>query len=457
MRKIALLLLSLALPFAALAEDFSARETSYQDWLRTRPEMTLKRFLAHISPPDGRPGTVIASPERGTPDYYFHWVRDGALVMRTLLDFAKTAGPDAPVLLELLKDYAETSRIHQMAMFEPKFHVDGRPYLGEWCRPQHDGPALRAITLIGLADRLLEAGDADQSAYVRDRLYDSRWPTASIIKTDLEFVAHHWRETSCDLWEETYAEHFYTRMVQRRALIDGAVLAERLGDGSAAGFYRQQAAALGEEILKHWDPEAGLFRAHLNFIGGEEKTDGIDGAVILGLLHGHTEDGFLPFNDPRVLRTIENYAAHFKDLYPINQVPGIPGLGWGRYTTDTFNSVRGRYGNPWFLITAAAAQIHFRAAGEVLRAGGDRRTSLNLFKLGDNYLKRIRYHAGRDGVLDEQFDRFDGHMSSAPDLTWSYKELADAVLARQEVRDRLNNSLWNPCQESLTSHPRPPK
>jgi glucoamylase len=438
-----LILCSLLGPALARARSLS----SYNLWLNRQPARALRAIEDHFSPEDGLPGVVIASPERGPPDYYYHWVRDGALVMQTVLALGGEKGR------HMLHDYASLAKIHQLEMAQPKFHVDGKPFTGEWCRPQNDGPALRAITLIQFADRLLADGSMADQAYVRGELYQNSWPNSSPIKVDLEFVAHHWRESTCDLWEETVADHFYTRMVQRRALVDGARLAEELGDPGAAAFYRDQAEELQSEILKHWDSSNRLFRTHLNFQRGEEKPDGIDSAVILGLLHGHTDDGFLIFTDPRVIDTVERLATHFEKLYPINQKPGLPGFGWGRYTSDTFNGERGGYGNPWFLVTAAAAQIHLLAAEEWLKRPGHLKAALHYFSLGDAFLKRIHYHAGEEDVLDEQFDRHTGFMTSAPDLTWSYKELADAIQVYQRVKARLDQTLEGdkPCSNWLSA------
>jgi len=57
------------------------------------------------------------------------------------------------------------------------------------------------------------------------------------IKTDLEYVAHNWQENSFDLWEESNGDNFFTKMVQRKALINGAAFATQMNDTGAAAFY----------------------------------------------------------------------------------------------------------------------------------------------------------------------------------------------------------------------------
>lgn len=52
---------------------------------------------------------------------------------------------------------------------EPKFTLpDGQVYTGGWCRPQNDGPGLRAISLMIYANTLIAAGKMD---YVKKYLW----------------------------------------------------------------------------------------------------------------------------------------------------------------------------------------------------------------------------------------------------------------------------------------------
>jgi glucoamylase len=160
-----------------------------------------EKMLRNISPPGTRRGAVIASPSRSKPDYYYCWVRDAALVMHVVgLLLARSTDRRAKALyFKRLKEYVEFSRFTQTTpdrqadQGEPKFHVDGTAFTGEWGRPQNDGPALRAITLARFADHLLDRG---RSRYVLKRLYTPVLPADSVIKADLEYVSHKWREKS---------------------------------------------------------------------------------------------------------------------------------------------------------------------------------------------------------------------------------------------------------------------
>ena len=211
--------------------------------LETQEQRSHDFLLANLEHSGIARGAVIASPSRSNPDYFYHWVRDAGLTMETIVMRyeRETNSRTRERYLNLLLDFARFSRRNQQTptlspgLGEPKFYVDGRAFDGPWGRPQNDGPGIRATTLARLAQTLLDQGRED---LVRRELYAPELPAQTVIKADLEFVAHHWREPSFDLWEECLGQHFYTRMVQRRALVEGARLARRMGDpGTPDGTY----------------------------------------------------------------------------------------------------------------------------------------------------------------------------------------------------------------------------
>lgn len=83
---------------------------------------------------------------------------------------------------------------------EVKYHVDYTPFTGEWGRPQPDGPASRIITLAHFALYQWEIGNEEEKKFVREKLYDGlgRAETESVIKADLEYVAHNWKMAGYD-------------------------------------------------------------------------------------------------------------------------------------------------------------------------------------------------------------------------------------------------------------------
>jgi glucoamylase len=388
-------------------------------WIDQQSDFSKQTLLQNISPSDGTPGSVIASPERVLPNYYFHWTRDSALAYLTVLHlYQKSNGSERSALKQKMIEFADFSaRLQNADLGEPKFYLDGRPFDGAWCRPQSDGAALRAITLLQFA--LVLSGD--DGATVKKHFFP-------VIKKDIDYVKNNWRKPSCDLWEEVYGDHFYTRMVQRRSLIDGAAVAKTLGEDPQALL--AEAKAIEQELLKHWDDTRGYFVATLNRTGGiDYKQTNLDASVILAVLHGHTNDGFLAVTDKRLLATAEKLLATFHTLYPINQATGTIGTAIGRYPEDRYGGINFKGGNPWVLLTAALSQYYYKVAQEYLARGSQKDASIAYYKAED-LLRRVQYHAPSDGALAEQMDRNTGFMTSARDLTWSHSEVLEMFAAR---------------------------
>lgn len=448
--------------FLSLSTAFSA-DAPKENWFQTAPTTSFSYMMQNISAPGAAKGTVIASPSIVKPDYFYHWVRDAALIMEPVIDqYANSKDAKAKEkYFQTLLDYIALNRRLQKTenlsggLGEPKFNADGTAFMEGWGRPQNDGPALRAVGLTRLAQILIKEGKA---SFVKEQLYNG---FNSIIKADLEYVSHNWQHTCFDLWEEIRGHHFYTRMVKRRALVEGADLAEALGDPNAAGWYRKQAKLIEPELQRHWVANKGILTATLERDGGiSYKSTGIDSAIILGVLHGHTNDGFFSYSHPQVLSTAHEIEDTFKAIYPINKNGG-PGIAIGRYPEDLYDGMGWGEGNPWFITTNAFAELHHRVASE-LEAKGSLFTSwvawpfyrelkvegLNSNMLveknnplfakviealrarGDNFLLRSRLHMDISGSMSEQMNRNSGFMQGARDLTWSYGSLVTAFQSR---------------------------
>ena len=403
----------------------------FQTWLGTQQTASIQKMLANVSPAGTKAGVVVASPQQTAPNYYFHWTRDAALTMNTVFKlYQRSQGTEQKRYFDDLVAYARFTRENQLTpsrsgLGEPKWNVDGSAFGYDWCRPQNDGPALRAMTLIHFANALLDQKNNTQ--FVTSELYDGKAPTQSTIKTDLEFVSHNWRNIGCDIWEEVYGEHFYTKVVQHTALIEGAALANRLGDTGAANFYSASAKEIEPSILAHWDQTKNIFMPTINWQGGiNYKASQLDSQVILAVLHS----GSFQFTDARIMSTMRAQIEAFGGLYSINRRSDIPGVGIGRYPEDVYDGGGFRGGNPWFLTTAGFANGYYHMAVELTKAGHVDQAKTAI-QVGDAFLQRVQFHAKSDGGLDEQFNRDSGYMVSARDLTWSYSEMIEATWERE--------------------------
>ena len=269
------------------------------------------------------PGAVLASPSnRGhefSQDYQFHWVRDAAIVMSEVAYLYEHASPDEkkklkPYLMNYInferKAQQQISRPGEQTLGQPKYNIDGTIWEGDWARPQTDGPALRAITMIMIAKILKEEG---HQVHFLD-----------VITMDLDYVAFVWRQPTYDLWEEVNdVDHFFTKMVQRKALLDAAMFLRDEGDVSRANYYSQTAKEITESLERHWNAGRGYFSETVN--QQYYKGGGLDTSILLGVLLGNINQPEDPYavNSDRVMSTVFYLRSAFAGLYRINMTHAL--------------------------------------------------------------------------------------------------------------------------------------
>jgi glucoamylase len=453
-------------------------------WEETEPQRATKSLLKALSPAGTKVGVVIASPSLAEPNYFYHWQRDGALTMNVVVGLYEKA-ENAAVKSSYenrIQDYITFSRQlqktknlsgNQENFFrgygEPKFNVDGTPFNGEWGRPQNDGPALQTLTLVHYILAAQAAGHSSILAQVYNRDANK-----SLLKSNLEFLAHHWKDTCYDLWEETRGHHFYTQLVQRRALLEGAEMADLAKDRAAAKNYRQQARLLRTAIEKHFSSAKNYIVTTLNHDAGIAYKDSqLDASVVLAAQHarGSTaaslKDPYFSATDDRVLSTAFELDKVFSKLYKVNDPKAFPeaqnlGTAIGRYPEDIYDGIATSKGNPWILLTAGMAEHHFQVARDLQAQGLLKISALNvdfynrammskvftvgekitptdprfaqviagLRHLADAYLRRVQHHAAADGGFAEEIQRDTGLPQGARDLTWNYASLITALNLR---------------------------
>lgn len=340
---------------------------------------------------------------------------------------------------------------------EPKYTIpDGKPYTGAWCRPQTDGPGLRATALIEIGEYLRKNGDSD---FVQENLWtgDSSVKNGGAIKYDLDWIVDNWQSEGCDLWEEVRSDDFFWgRMTMKKALQLGSEFATAMGDQASAAKYASVAKDVIRSLPSHW---TGTFVK-------EADNRPQDGAVIVGFNDGYyPRDGLYSPTSKEVAGTIKTLVGSFCAVFPINQQDtqkGVAGVLLGRYPGDNYAG-----GNPWILTSAALATLLYRGAAEVLAKDGlleeaalahwrgvfnlspkETPSAMELSRLfaahGDGILERIKYHTQQDGLhMKEQIDKNTGEQVSAANLTWSYAEVIKAVYYRAKYVDLVRDlHLW---------------
>lgn len=478
---------------------------SLDAWIEQEEGIALDKLLANVAP-GGRnvagkgvvDGTVVASPSQAGPDYWYQWVRDAAITMDALVDIyaddpSSSLGSEMSTILDaysaLQHSIQRTSNPSGTfddlsGLGEPKFAVDGTPFTGSWGRPQRDGPALRALTLMHYLREYNSSHPTLWSSESADDFfgpfYTTEMPPNSVIKADLEYVSHFWNQSGFDLWEEVEGLHFFTLITSARSLREGAQLAAAFNDHGAAEWYAQQAGYIENLLRKFWNKNKGHLVETL-----WSKRSGLDCGLLLGSLHALPADGsedeavFPPWSD-EILISLLALSRDQRDRFPINSSPSdeqgngeveewaFEGTGIGRYPEDVYDGygTSNRGGNPWFLCTSSAAEILYRTATEFSTSSNLTITDLGLpfFEsllatssldvspgtygesnalfhsiierlkaTGDQFLEVVKTHVDAEGSMSEQFDRVTGYMRGAEDLTWSYGAFLQAVRARKTL------------------------
>jgi glucoamylase len=416
---------------AATAARLMLRSISPIDIVKRRPG-----FGQVIVP---KPGSIVASPELASydpdPDYFFHWVRDSAIVIDALrlsapgaegarhfrdflrfsLDLAGLRGAALgdvrhgvqPAFLQYLRDEADLATLEgERLLGEPRFNADGTLDIVSWSRPQTDGPALRALAVLRWST--LEA--------VRDA--QTQASVAALLRLDLDFTAASWRAPSIDIWEEDLGHHYYTRLVQQAALGLGARWASGQGDAARTVRWAAEAAAI-EATLDDFRAADGGIVGRLGVVDGRPDKDP-DIATILAVLHAERAGAAHGLRDPAIAATLARLEAWCADAYPINRDrPAGSAPALGRYPGDVYYG-----GNAFVPGTLAAAELSYRraAAGEPAELAR-----------GDAHLAALRRFVPASGALPEQLDRTTGAPVSAKNLAWSHAAFVTAAHWRRRA------------------------
>ena len=416
-------------------------------------QKSLPRMACNLSV--GAPGSLIASPEDKDPNYYFHWIRDSALVTDSLvrlLPHVKNSSSENRIR-EFIENFAVFSRRLQNSPTpygagETRFNVDGSVDSSRWPRPQFDGPALRAITILDELER-------DEVNLSPKKLSLMK----SVLRKDLDSVARHYNDRGFDLWEYAKGFHFYTRMVQEGALLKG----QKYFKKNSKLSWKKASDQLALQLAEHWHPELG-FITRARHEGDVTDSDGhkiveddlgYDTSVSLAVNHASLPGKEFDHLDGRIWSTLWAQESYFLKAFPVNTHKTL-GPAIGRNPGDDYYG-----GNAFFFLTAAFAEHSFHIAENLAHQKGeliadkehlallshvlqrpvkkdekfilpDQVLAEAFAREGDAFLKTMLDVIPSDGMMAEQMDKKDGSPASARDLSWSYASLLTAILQREE-------------------------
>ncbi|KAI8993345.1 Six-hairpin glycosidase-like protein [Pilobolus umbonatus] len=423
-----------------------------EKWIKRQEDISYIEIKKNINPPGTLRGFFAASLSTSYPDYFYTWTRDAALVSRVLVSL--TDHDTVDILLDYVDfqiNVQNTSTVCD-CLGEPKYNHDGTGYTGSWGRPQNDGPAERAITFMLFANRWRKVGG--------DEEYVSRVLIPAIIR-DIDYIVSVWNKPCYDLWEEVEGIHFFTLMVMRRALLDGA---DFLEDEHRENVYLLTSKEIETRIESFWLPNKNYITVTQDIRNGVDKASGLDVSTLIAANMNNRNDGFFTSGSDKVLATAVRLEEVFASLYPLNEDRDDRlGVSIGRYPEDIYDGYGLSLGNPWFLATLAYAELYYLAIDEwkqnnifinsinqpffehilrddfIVPIGAVYTPESPIFHriisktkyAADKFLTTVEYHQHRNGSMSEQFDRYIGFMTGARDLTWSHAAFLSAARTRR--------------------------
>lgn len=480
----------------------TTEQSEYEKWLVTQGNTSFQGILNNIGGiseflegTEVSEGAVIASPSKNKPNYFYQWVRDAALTIRSLVHYLEDNNTNNQKICSIIEKYIENNYYLQRlpnnlgrfddntrsGLGEPKFMPDCTAFDEHWGRPQNDGPGLRISTIVSYLNLIEKYRLSLSNKFLKDErfIYDE------IIKPDLFYIVKNWKKESFDIWEEVNSIHFFTSMSQLRAVIDGLKLAKKYEVDKQ--FVDQLYESITNlklfiEVDARFAIPSSLYIIETPGLFSSGKRSGLDAAALLASIHSHDlevdEYSDVPFdvNDYHILNTINAMASDMRFRYPINRDRiGKPSLGvaLGRYPEDIYDGVGSSEGNPWFIATASAAEVIFKTVYKLLDSQQDllinkynqeffksfinfeaddleefvipcnsiryNNALLNLFDFGDSFLKIIKDHVDGNGHMSEQFNKYTGYMQGAMDLTWSYSAFWNALRWRNKTLEVISN------------------
>lgn len=405
--------------------------TNFTEWVNSQFDISFQYLLQNVADSNFQHGSlvsqgvveggIIASPSKSSPDYFYQWVRDSAITIRSIISNLFAADTNrffndretvlnatlAATVVKYINNSFALQRLDNPSgqgvklnllsnlkgLGEPKWNVDNSPFLDVWGRPQNDGPPLRSVAIFHLLDELHER-DLTFSDLIeqcrREGLLNGYLPFSNdrelfeeIVYWDMQFILQHWQQDSFDLWEEINGKHFFTSIVQYAAVKMGQRFLQEHKDYTWDTFDRSTLTndlqKCGQDMFRFLTFDAGYLNPNKNFIVETpsiiNSRSGLDIAVIIGSLLTRNEKDKVPFGvtDSGVLNTLYQLVKSMGIIYPINHPKASLNIGvaLGRYPEDIYDGVGTSEGNPWFLATCYASELLYRLILESYQSQSD--------------------------------------------------------------------------------------
>lgn len=353
--------------------------------------LLVDKIFENIKRNDIHDGCLIASISKSNPNYYYHWTRDAALVMRTLVRHYRKNND--LICFKQIIDYVKVESYFQNlptlgGIGEPKFHVDLTAYNESWGRPQNDGPALRGLVMLEIMENLNEYNFL---------LVEIR----NILGKDLRYILDNINQPCFDLWEEVYGYHLYTRGVQYKFL----------KEIENKNIFPELQAEISNKKRELWNliQHHQITATSFNIEG--QKCREYDTSLLLLVSHVDYDLEVVDITQPHFIDYVKKMVSYYENEYYINSTFSGNMILLGRYKEDQYFR-----GNPWIICTASLYQLIVKF----------KELKINLDATNFNYdisLFQKYINTFPNLELPEQLDKYSGYSKSALRLTWNYSEL----------------------------------
>ncbi|MFG3051636.1 glycoside hydrolase family 15 protein [Kitasatospora sp. NPDC048239] len=285
-------------------------------------------------------GGIVAAPTASLPerigglrnwDYRFCWLRDSSMTLSALLrgGFREEA---AAWRHWLLRAIAGDPRDLQTV-----YGVAGERVLGETVA--HWLPGYEGSRPVRFGNAAVDQLQLDVYGEVVDTLHlallagiPMERHVWSLLRALMAYLEQHWREPDEGLWEvRSGRRHFVHSKVMAWVAADRAIrMAEATGLPAPVDRWRAMRDAVHADVCAHgYDPRLGVFVQHY---GGQ----GLDAATLFVV-----KSGFLPPDDPRVVRTVDavreglDHGGLVRRYQAHQRTDGLPG-GEGAFLACSF-------------------------------------------------------------------------------------------------------------------------
>lgn len=283
-------------------------------------------------------GTITAAATTSLPeevggtrnwDYRYTWVRDTSFTLQALFNLGHLSETQGYLrwIERLLSEHGAANmkimyglRGEECLPEQELLHLDG--YKGS--RPVRIGNEAATQTQLDIYGEIMDAA-LKLSDYV-GKIGTEMWP---FFRGVCDYVVDHWRDKDHGIWEVRGGPyHFvYSKVMCWVALDRGITIARRYGFPAHLERWQEVRSEIQAEVLKRgWNEKKQAFVQHYD-------TDALDSSnLLIPIL------GFLPFDDPRVVSTIEVTQRELgRDgfLCRYTAEDGLPG-GEGTFLLCTF-------------------------------------------------------------------------------------------------------------------------